>query len=206
MAEKIEDLLHRRTDLSTFLVHLTRGFGSTTGRENLIGIMGDSRIEARSVYGLGRLTHADDAGFQASQKVVCFSETPLEHAWMMCAEIEARQMSFAHYGLAFTKVWARRVGVNPVWYLDMTPSGHEWLTPSVNNLLDRACDEAKQGGTPMAEADISRLTPFIEQMGTTAQVRKEFWWEREWRHVGHFVPVEEGRCALCSRERSRGSS
>ncbi|WP_042409932.1 hypothetical protein [Streptacidiphilus carbonis] len=30
------------------------------------------------------------------------------------------------------------------------------------------------------------MTPFIEQMGKPADVRKEFWWEREWRHVGDF--------------------
>ena len=31
------------------------------------------------------------------------------------------------------------------------------------------------------------LAPFIEQMGTQpGHYRKEFWWEREWRHVGDF--------------------
>jgi hypothetical protein len=30
------------------------------------------------------------------------------------------------------------------------------------------------------------LTPFIEQMGKPKETRKEFWWEREWRHVGDF--------------------
>jgi hypothetical protein len=30
--------------------------------------------------------------------------------------------------------------------------------------------------------------PFIEQMGTfPGGSRKEFWWEREWRRVGHYA-------------------
>jgi len=44
----------------------------------------------------------------------------------------------------------------------------------------------------LAGAPILRLTPFVEQMGTPTGIRKEFWWEREWRHVGdlHFAPAD----------------
>lgn len=39
----------------------------------------------------------------------------------------------------------------------------------------------------LGSKDIVRLAPFIEQMGPmTHGGRKEFWWEREWRHRGHF--------------------
>jgi hypothetical protein len=35
---------------------------------------------------------------------------------------------------------------------------------------------------------IARLTPFMDWMGVWPSTgnRKEFWWEREWRHAGHF--------------------
>lgn len=35
---------------------------------------------------------------------------------------------------------------------------------------------------------IAKLTPFIEQMGRgrRGEYKKEFWWEREWRHRGNF--------------------
>lgn len=36
------------------------------------------------------------------------------------------------------------------------------------------------------ESSIFRITPFFEQMGPTNRARKEFWWEREWRHVGDY--------------------
>jgi hypothetical protein len=133
----IEELLHRRTDLSTFLVHFTRSYNRRSARSNLVSILRQRRIEARSVYGMAdglveRFPELADA-----QKTVCFTETPLEHAWMMCSNIEGRTMQFNGYGLAFTQALARRRGANPVWYLDTTRrGGSDWLTVPINDLLD----------------------------------------------------------------------
>jgi hypothetical protein len=124
-----------------------------------------------------------------TQRVVCFTETSLEHAWMMCSQIQGRSIQFNGYGIAFTKAWARPLGVNPVWYLDITP-GHDWLTGPIKELVAEAVSNATPSGSKepegfqLAEQPILRLTPFIEQMGPTRERRKEFWWEREWRHVG----------------------
>jgi hypothetical protein len=69
--------------------------------------------------------------------------------------------------------------------------GHDWLTPPVRQLLNQAVRDATppRATTPdserLATAPILRLAPFIEQMGNPSGIRKEFWWEREWRHVGH---------------------
>jgi hypothetical protein len=41
---------------------------------------------------------------------------------------------------------------------------------------------------PLHETPISKIAPFIEQMGPmSGGGRKEFWWEREWRKVGNLV-------------------
>lgn len=127
-----------------------------------------------------------------TQQTVCFTETPLEHAWMMCRQITDRSFQFNGYGLAFTKSFARRQGANPVWYLDISQRGRDWLTGPVNRLVDAAealatGDTGATDGSALASADILQLTPFIEQMGPTKGSRKEFWWEREWRHVGRFT-------------------
>ena len=58
MTEQIEDLLHRRTDLSTFLVHFTRESddGKTTSQDNLLSILKKCKLKARNTYGMaGRL-------------------------------------------------------------------------------------------------------------------------------------------------------
>jgi hypothetical protein len=126
---------------------------------------------------------------------------------MICADIADRGHPLAPYGLAFSKPWAREVGANPVWYIDVLHTGHrgrDWLTKSLFNivkqtlriggerydepfnLMDRA--EPRQFGLPLEQSPIADLMPFIEQMGPVGppgQVRRrEFWWEREWRYRG----------------------
>ena len=192
---QIEELLHRRSDLSTFLVHYTRDYGSNTGKQNLLSMLIAENIEARSAYGIMKELVPTTPGLEVSQRCVCFTETPLEHSWMMCRNISGRNIKFRPYGIAFTKAWARRKRVNPVWYIDQTPTGYSWLTNVLNDLVDLAVrgyaydfDETPNGAVvinaPLLQAPITRIAPFIEQMMTTPTVRKEFWWEREWRHVG----------------------
>jgi hypothetical protein len=119
------------------------------------------------------------------QKCVCFTETPIEHIHLLLHDIEDRQVRFEPYGIAITKRIGRKKGVNPVWYLDMTP-GHEFLTNPLNRLIQREID-----ATTFEGSDISELAPFVEQMGHGARAgggggfKKEFWWEREWRHTGN---------------------
>jgi Putative abortive phage resistance protein AbiGi, antitoxin len=185
MTDRIEDLLQRRSDLSTFLVHFTRAYRGSA-RANLLAILEERVIEARAAYGMGKGRFAADTDFQDSQRVVCFTETPFEHAWMMCADMEGRAHRLSGYGLAITKVWARSQGVNPVWYLDISARGVDWLTKPINALLNEARDAARLSGDSMAGSHIAKIAPFIEQMGPTKTARKEFWWEREWRHVGDF--------------------
>ncbi|MFD8315929.1 abortive infection system antitoxin AbiGi family protein [Kitasatospora purpeofusca] len=193
----IESLLHRRNDLSTFLVHLTRGTGDGSAADddaakaNLMSILRGQKLEARTVYGMARDLAVKYSEIAKTQRTVCFTETPLEHVWMMCEDIERRDMKFKGYGVAFTKTFARRRGVNPVWYLDISP-GHDFLTNPVNRMVAEAAKIA-EGGDIFAEwdavdADILRLTPFMETMGKMNNGgRKEFWWEREWRHIGDFT-------------------
>jgi hypothetical protein len=62
---------------------------------------------------------------QATQRAVCFSETPLEHIYSMFADIANRGVRLRPYGLALTKMVARRAGINRLWYVDIT-HGHDW--------------------------------------------------------------------------------
>jgi hypothetical protein len=187
--------------LSTFIAHFTRDQGATKAKDNLVNILKYGRIQARSVYGMASDLAAEVPEIAETQRVVCFTETPLEHAWMMNRPIEDRQISLTGFGLAFTKTFARKHSVNPVWYLDITPGGpgrpRNWLTNPINTLVEQAKDQAwddelDEGDIDrLAEAPILRLTPFIEQMGPTKESKKEFWWEREWRCVGDLLFAPE---------------
>lgn len=190
MAKPIKDLLHRRNDLGTFLVHLTKDGPDGPAFNNLLDILFDRRIEARTAMGVALKFAENDQALADTQKTVCFTETPLEHIWMMCEEIEHREVNMQPYGLVFTKTWARREGANPVFYMDQTP-GHDWLTKPVNLMLEaaaagQAVDKDLAGNwvtVPLSDAPVAKIAPFIEPMGKF-NVLREWWWEREWRHVG----------------------
>jgi len=184
---EIQVLLARRSDLSTFIVHLTRQTeDGKSPRANLRSILRAGKIEARTSFGpaANKLQSSKD---RESQNCVSFSETPLEHLYCLIQKIPKRRFRLSSYGLAFTKMKARGLGVNPVWYVDITPSGHEWLMNPINTLIDRHVTRLKR----YRKSLLAQITPFIEQMGSGQRrdgygYRKEFWWEREWRHRGDF--------------------
>ena len=128
-----------------------------------------------------------------TQQAVCFTETPIEHAWMMC-----RQIAEPQFPGSTAMAWPSRSRLPAA--KEPTRSGTstsrsgavQRLTEPVNRLVDAAealaaGDAGVTDGSVLASADILRLTPFIEQMGPKKVGRKEFWWEREWRHVGKFT-------------------
>lgn len=176
--KNIREILSRRSDLSTFLVHLTRHVNGKSPKENLLSILKDWNIEAPTMFGpaMSKL----NGQIVQSQKCVCFTETPLEYLHLLLEEIEGRDFRFGPYGVGITKKLARKQGANPVWYLDITP-GHDWLMNPINEMIEEG---VKSGA--FEQTHIAKITPFIEQMGTGRDYRKEFWWEREWRHVGKF--------------------
>lgn len=185
MPRNIDEIISRRSDLGTFLVHLTREANGRTARDNLKSMLVSNRIDALTPMGAAVPQLRAAALPIDTQKTVCFTETPLENTHLLIGEIEGRQIQFGPYGIAVPKKMGRADGINPVWYLDITP-GHTWLTNSVNHLVDVAIAAGTFTGS-----DIERLAPFIEQMGTGVgldghRYKKEFWWEREWRRVGNY--------------------
>jgi hypothetical protein len=182
----IGQVLNRRSDLSTFVVHLTRAWANATPLDNLLAMLADSKIEARNPHGWA-LRRREDLGSAAmtSQRAVCFSEAPLEHIYSLAADIPGRQVHLTPYGLAFTKITVRRQGVNPVWYVDQSV-GHNWATGIPGALDDLLDSMLSLGDDGFAQHLGARMLPFVEWMGTWPTSQKEFWWEREWRCRGDF--------------------
>jgi hypothetical protein len=181
MEIEITDVLGRRSDLSTFIVHFTRGTDDgKTARQNLRSILKDKTLKARSPFGPAWRSLRSSRE-RNSQNCVSFSETPLEHVYCLTGNIPNRQVHLSRYGVAFTRMTARAKGINPVWYVDITP-GHDWLMNPINRLIETTIERRKRFRT----SQLARITPFIEQMGKGPSYRKEFWWEREWRHQGDF--------------------
>ncbi len=178
---EIGEVLNRRTDLSTFLVHLTKG---DDPKGSLTSILMGRRIDARTAMGCATQQVAALGGAALeSQKVACFSETPLDQIHSMFADIAGRDVKLKPYGLAFTKIVARRNGTNPCWYYDLNRGTYSAVGTALFALRDQACkDEATFLAHPARH-----LFPFAEWMGTGGTgTQHEFWWEREWRHIGDF--------------------
>jgi hypothetical protein len=185
----IEEVLNRRADLSTFVVHLSRDHDGSTAAENLRSIIKTHRIEARSAMGWAQSGHFGTPPIEeighTPQRTVSFSETPLEHVYSLVANIP-RQIELRPYGLAFTKITVRRRGANPVWYVDRSAgAAHGWVVAkAIDSLCRRALAEPEGEIAP----EIGTILPFFDVMATWgADRQKEFWWEREWRHVGDFT-------------------
>jgi len=179
----IRDVLARRSDLSTFIVHLTKNENGESAHERLKTIINDWTIKAGQPLGSAIKKLTDKRQCTDSQKCGCFTETPLEYLYLLCLNITGRATQLAPYGVAITKEQARKGGANPVWYVDITP-GHNWLMNPLNELIDQAIDSGDFGNS-----QIAKIAPFVEQMGDNRKTGgdlKEFWWEREWRRVGDF--------------------
>jgi hypothetical protein len=201
VAALIRDILHRRTDLSTFVVHLTRRLGGVSALDAHASIARTGTLEARMALGWAK--EQDDPGdlTKQSQRVVCFTETPLEHINLIVGPIQGRAIELEPYGVALTKLTARKLGANPVWYVDMT-EGRDWvIANTLDQLRDWAVRDALDNGRNFHDYPLARLFPFIEQMGTwTGRNPKEFWWEREWRHVGSLQLPASGLIWLCPED------
>jgi Putative abortive phage resistance protein AbiGi, antitoxin len=196
MSLDIREVLNRRSDLSTFVVHLTRDLGpGQSAKENLTSIITSMVLRARTPYGWAAKAVIDHPKYPdlGTQRVVCFTETPLEHIYSQVAPIKNRKVKLEPYGLALTKMQARGKGINPVWYVDQTP-GRKWV---VSEALNRVRDAAIASG--FHDSPAAQLFPFIEPMGKYGPGKtREFWWEREWRHVRDmFCPVKDVAMYLC---------
>jgi hypothetical protein len=188
----IQEVLFRRGDLSTFVVHLCRDYeDGSQAKDNLKSIITEGVLLARTARGWAR--HVDQSERGDSQNVVCFTETPLDHLDLQTGNIKKRRYQFQPFGLAFTKMQARRRGINPVWYVDRTP-GHGWKPYHALNALK---DEAVATG--FTDHPVSDMLPFIEEMYTLNENVYEWWWEREWRHLGplSFAPGKDVAFYIC---------
>jgi Putative abortive phage resistance protein AbiGi, antitoxin len=193
----IQDVLGRRRDLSTFVVHLTRRTNQSA-RMNLRAMLKEQRLRAVTAMGAAASRLELNSRAWNSQRVVSFTEAPLDelHSFFTAVD-ERRRNRFQPYGVAFTKMQARRMGITPVWYTVANRAEH-WRVNHVWNLVDAA-----QAAGDFRDSDIAQLTPFIDLMGYLGPgKRKEFWWEREWRHLGSLrFEYEDVALGLCPEDR-----
>lgn len=180
--EFIKDLLHRRSDLSAFVHHFTRGTIAECEAQ-ILSMLETRTLIAKTAFGLAR--HFDEFTDETpvTQRTVCFTDTPIEHSWMIVREIAGRQWNFQPYGLVFSKEFARAQGCHPVWYVD-TAGPEPSMSTAMYRLIEhhRVTYAANPAAYSLQDWDILRIAPFMEPRAAN----RDFVWEREWRHRGNF--------------------
>lgn len=198
MPRDIDDILHFRSDISPFLVHLTRpglhveprDEGRTAG-ENLKRILKDGAVQpgvfadqvsdARFGYYTRDMDEDDKRRFFGA---VCFTETPLNEVHCLL-EIRGRSIDLSPYGLLFLKDSLAEAGVSPVFYMNNKARQADPVIRGLCRLIDRDPDTA--------EAVLPLIAVFGMQVTARGAEERDaeidFRWEREWRYPASCGPL-----------------
>ncbi|OWR28989.1 hypothetical protein CDO73_16425 [Saccharibacillus sp. O23] len=174
MSRKIEEILSHRTDISRYVVHLTKAYRTNSAKENLVSIIQDKMIHAYDHHCLfSPKLRKEDEEIQKKFRVVCFTETPLDKIHLL-TNISGRKVELEPYGLVFKKSKVISARGNPVSYVYKE-----------NNLLlkylTRQYDEYTR---TYYDDEPEELVADFNTFGSIVNIVRaghDFHWEREWR-------------------------
>lgn len=185
----IDEILHFRSDISPFLVHLARDFDGRTAEQCLQSIIQERQLQCGNNnvsavrYG-GNTIEMSDEDCRRFFGAICFTETPLSETHCLL-EISARQVQLQPYGLVFLKTRLRDRGVAPVLYLNNALGTQDSVVQSLFSLTAQFPEAAE------------RLLPLVSVFGRKIQPPRapvqegeiDFSWEREWRLPSVSTPL-----------------
>lgn len=187
--------LLNRTDLSNFIVHLTRDTKETnkTAKANLIEILNSMKIEARNYHCLfNKLLDKENEEIKKKFYVCCFTETPINKLKDFL-NIANRKKDFKPYGIIFfkdTENFAQLGGYNT--HLKEHPNPVLYVTnlnkTLINMLTNQYNDWLEKYKNSKIDSKFYLLGSIINYVGE----KHDFSWEREWRVVGNyeFIPPD----------------
>lgn len=193
---EIDDILNFRTDISPFLVHLTRnkqaatatatspGIPAIFAKDVLAKILADSQLipsctpfsDAKFGLPYPELLAMDSETKCRFFGAISFTETPISQIHCLL-EIAARTINLQPYGLVFLKQRLRERGVGPIFYFNNEIKDKDPVMQALCSLIG-SHPEVAEIFLPMISNFGQRITsPNAAQQTTTV----DFLWEREWR-------------------------
>ena len=181
-------LKREREDLSRFLVHLTRDYGNSLARNNLLSILKRRKIFARNAHCLVS-PKIKNMGFSKILTIkfntVCFTETPLTQIKQLVSDIENRKIKLKPYGLVFWRDVLFDEGASPAIYINAKGT-------SVSKFLLDEFDTIFQNITTfkkLKKIEVQHYENIVHYYSLINVVKDEhdFLWEREWRFHGSFT-------------------
>lgn len=221
-ADVMQKVYQNRTDLSTFLVHLTKhpkdqNDTGLTAKQTFDAVLQTTprKLIAKNPVGLF-CKHPNDQNFpDPSQKscfnnflkVVCLTESPLDQIKHFIGEDFERDsctLKYSEYGFVFTREFIQQRGGNPCFYVcTQDKLGMKSAFLSLFDYINSGCGwEYTSIDTIPADSPF-RILPFVNIFGKKSSGDPmDYFWEREWR-----VPSQELKfndqdiaLALCPEE------
>jgi hypothetical protein len=185
MTRDIQDILYFRSDISPFLVHLTRDRNENRG---------DAKATLRKIITEGKLISGEDEisdvryGGKTSDMsppdkkkyfaAVCFTETPLNEVHCLL-EIDRRSIDLRSYGLVFLKNALHKKGVCPVFYVNNEKADMDGVFQALFSLIKTHPEEAAKV-LPLFAVFGQKVQPPGAEVRPNGPI--DFRWEREWRY------------------------
>lgn len=183
----VDDILFFRSDLSPFLVHMTKQNGKTSAKDVLYAILSERKINSGESavsdarFGINT-TNMDEEIKKKCFYASCFTETPLNEIHTLL-EIKYRKINLEPYGLVFMKKNLAEKGVSPCLYINNLKGNKKELFYALCSMIEDNVEIA------------AKFLPLISVFGNKIQSpgsdepkgSVDFLWEREWRY-----PYAEG--------------
>lgn len=180
MRRAIKDVLAFRSDISQFLVHLTKNSDGLAAKDRLkdmlnTGILRQSGNPVADSRWRLPFTHTL---FTELTSAICFTETPLSQIHCLL-NIAKRQVNLEPYGLVFMKDRLQGMHISPVHYINNWADDAVDMFDAYRFLADSATHgDAAQRILPL----LSLYGHYLEALNGKKQTGKQdFYWEREWR-------------------------
>lgn len=174
-----------RDDMSPFVVHLTRDYDGDSAISNLVSILQDKVIYARTAHCLfNHLIEKFQPKLQDEFKSVCFTETPLTQIERLVTKVPGKKIELQPYGLVFKKDAVLEKGASPAIYINAKGvPRREYL---LRQFRDHFANTTGLAAFKKKYPNDHEAIIWHYSLMNIMRAGHDFAWEREWRFKGDF--------------------
>jgi hypothetical protein len=174
-----------RDDMSPFVVHLTRDYDGDSAISNLVSMLDDKVIYARTAHCLfNHLIEKFKPSLQEEFKTVCFTETPLTQIERLVTKVPGKKIELEPYGLVFQKETVLEKGASPAIYINA--KGVPRRDYLVRQFRQHFANADGLVAFKKKYPDDYEAIIWHYSLMNVMRAGHDFAWEREWRFKGDF--------------------
>jgi len=207
----IKKVYQNRTDLSTFLIHLTKDQSDGTTAKQIFDMILQStphKLIAKNPVGFF-CNHPNEKNFPDQQqrncfedflKVICLTESPLDQIKHFIGKDfernENNTVKYSEYGFVFTRDSFQKKGGNPCFYV-CTQENRD-MQSALLSLFDSLKTNWSYVSTDtIPKNSFFKIFSFVNIFGKDSSNEPiDYFWEREWRVPLQELPFDDQDLAL----------